>query len=105
MASKKKQPNDVLDYDVDLTDWFKDYTEDSVAEVSASIVSQTEAVPTLVLGPSPHSATSIMGSPSARFKVWLGGGTDNTDYTVILLVTTTYSRKVEVELKIKVRDK
>lgn len=105
MASKKKQPNDVLDYDVDLTDWFRDYTEDGVASISYSVISQTESSPTLVVGPAPHGATAIIGSPSTRFKVWLGGGTNNVDYTVVLLVTTSYSRKKEVELKIKVRDK
>lgn len=104
MASQKKQPNDVLDYDVDLTAWFRDYKDDGIASITYSVISQTENTPSLEVGPAPHDPTFIIGSPATRFKVWLGGGTNNTDYSVILLVTTAYFRKKEVELKIKVRD-
>lgn len=98
-----KQPRDVLDFDVDMTDWFAGLGDD-IQRVDVSVRSDMEDVPTLVAGPLPHPAVVLLGEPPTRFKVWLGGGTDRTDYIVSCLVATEADRQKEIEFKVRVRD-
>lgn len=99
----EKQPRDVLDFDVDMTDWFAGLGDD-IERVDVSVRSALEDVPTLVVGPEPHPAVVLLGDQPTRFKVWLGGGTDRTDYIVSCLVYTEADRRKEVEFKVRVRD-
>lgn len=105
MSVFTKQPGDVLDYDVDMTDWFAELVDDDIQSVDVVVTSFTEAVPTLVVGPVPHAPVVLIGEQPVRFKVWLGGGADYTDYRVNCLVKTEQDRTKEVEFTIKVRDK
>ena len=68
-------------------------------------MSYTEAVPKLVIGPAPHQPVILLGDQPVRFKVWVGGGTNFTDYKITCLVRTEQDRTKEVEFTIKVRDK
>ena len=105
MSTFKKQPLDVLDYDVDMSEWFSSIPGDDIDSVVITITSPVEDVPTLVAGPLPHKPVILIGTEPVRFKIWLGGGTDYVDYKVTCVITTEQDRKKEVELKIKVRDK
>ena len=100
-----KQPNDVLDYDVDMTDWFAGIPTDNIQSVTISVSSTTEALPTLEVGPLPHPRYILMGANPVQFKLWLGGGTDGVDYVVTCVVLTEQDRVKEVEFKIKVRNR
>jgi len=99
-----KQPGDVLDYDVDMSEWFAALVSDDIQSVQVTISTDMEDAPTLVAGPLPHPAVQLIGVEPVAFKVWLGGGTDYVDYTVRCLVRTEQDRAKEVEFKIKVRD-
>lgn len=105
MTTFNKQPNDVLDYDVVMDDWFASVPGDNINIVEHSVTSETEQQPTLVLGPLPHQPIVIMGADPTRFKAWIGGGTDFTDYKVTFLVKTEQDREKEIEIRIKVRDR
>lgn len=105
MSVFNKQPGDVLDYDVDMSGWFADIPGDDIQSVDITITSRTEPVPALVVGPAPHPDVVLVGEQPTRFKVWLGGGTDFTDYKVTCLVRTEQDRAKEVEFQIKVRNK
>lgn len=105
MSTFNKQPGDVLDYDVDMSRWFAEIPGDDIQSVEVSVSSFTEATPALVVGPAPHSAVVLIGVQPTRFKVWVGGGTNFTDYKVTCLVRTEQDRAKEVEFLIKVRDK
>lgn len=105
MKSFIKQPSEVLDYDVDMTEWFESIPGDDIESVTITVTSITEDVPTLVIGPTPHNPYYIIGANPTVFKVWVGGGTEFEDYVVTCVVTTEQDRKKEVEFKIKVRDK
>lgn len=100
-----QQPNEVLDYDVDMAAWFESVPGDDIESVRITITSPSEEEPTLVAGPGVHPEHVIMGSDPTRFKVWIGGGTDRVDYIVTCVVLTEQDRTKEVEFKIKVRDK
>lgn len=104
MYTFQKQPNDVLDYDVDMSAWFQMIPGDDIQSVSLSVVGVGEDVPTLVLGPGVHPEVVIMGSVPTSFKVWVGGGTDFVDYVITATVITEQDRQKEIEFKVKVRD-
>lgn len=105
MSVFTKQPGDVLDYDVDMAGWFSDLGGDDIQSVQASVSSDVETVPALVIGPLPHPPVVLIGEQPTRFKVWVGGGTNFTDYKITCLVLTEQDRAKEVEFIIKVRDK
>lgn len=105
MSTFTKQPRDVLDYDVDLSDWFQETPEDDIEAVEITVTCFTEDEPTLMVGPAPHPAYVLMGANPVRFKVWAGGGTDGADYMVNCLIRTEQDRVKEIEFKIKVRDR
>jgi hypothetical protein len=105
MQSFDKQPGEVLDYDVSAKDFFKKLTSDRIQSVAITVRSDTEAAPTLVVGPLPHPEYVLIGATPIDFKVWLGGGTDFTQYVVQCVVTTLQDRLFEIEFKIKVREK
>lgn len=100
-----KQPRDVLDYDVDMSDWFAGIPGDDIQSVEVIITSDSESVPTLVAGPIAHPAYILIGTEPVRFKLWLGGGTEYMDYVVTCVVSTEQDRRKEVEFKVKVRNK
>ena len=104
MYTFPKQPREVLDYDVDLSQWFLESPGDDIQSVSLTVTAIGEEVPTLVLGPLPHPAYVLMGATPVRFKVWLGGGTEFVDYIVTCLVITEQDRQTETEFKVKVRN-
>lgn len=105
MTTFNKQPGDVLDYDVDMEGWFSELPGDDIQSVEVTITSHMEANPKLVVGPTPHPPVQLLGEQPVRFKVWLGGGTNFTDYKVNCLVRTEQDRAKEIEFTVKVRDK
>lgn len=99
-----KQPRDILDYDVDMSAWFKGSPGDDIERVEVSIHSDAEALPALIAGPGVHPEYVLLGAHPTRFKLWLGGGTEYVDYVVTCLVFTEQDRCKEVEFRVKVRD-
>lgn len=100
-----KQPNEVLDYDVDMSAWFSDIKDDDIETVTITVSSLMEPEPTLQIGPGIHPEYVAMGVNPTRFKVWIGGGTDRVEYIVTCVVLTEQDRTKEIEFKIKVRNK
>jgi hypothetical protein len=105
MDTYVKQPNDVLDYDVDLALWFADIPGDDIESVVITVSTSAPEVPTLVIGPDTHPEYVLLGSNPVRFKMWIGGGTNFVDYKVTCLIRTEQDRTKEHEIKIKVRDR
>lgn len=104
MTVFRKQPGDVLDYDVDMSGFFADLPGDDIQSVAVTITAD-EVNPALVVGPMPHPQVQLIGDRPVYFKLWLGGGTNYVDYQVNCLVRTEQDRTKEVEFTIKVRDK
>jgi hypothetical protein len=105
MDTYVKQPNDVLDYDVNLAPWFADIPGDDIESVVITVSTSAPEVPTLVIGPDTHPEYVLMGADPVRFKIWIGGGTNFVDYKVTCLIKTEQDRTKEHEIKIKVRDR
>lgn len=104
MKKFKKQPNDVLDYDVDMATWFSSIPTDNIARVEISIRSDSEAVPTLTAGTTVHPSHVLLGANPVAFKIWFGGGASYTDYVVTCIVFTEQDRQKEVEFTVRVVD-
>lgn len=104
MYTFQKQPNEVLDYDVDMSAWFAAIPGDDIQSVTLTVTSVSEEVPLLVLGPGGHPEYQLLQAEPVSFKVWIGGGTEFVDYVITCVVTTEQDRQKEVEFKVKVRN-
>jgi hypothetical protein len=84
----QKQPAEILDYDVDFTDWFSNRTDTpasftAVAEPGCSIVS---------------ARTDLV------VKVVMEGGTAGTKYKITVKLTTTAGLVKEVDFTVLVKE-
>lgn len=84
-----KQPAEVLDYDVNFTDWFSNRTD-----APASFTVTADSGITVV-------SSSILGN---IVKVVLGGGTTGTKYKVTVLLTTTTALVKEADFVVAVKE-
>jgi hypothetical protein len=91
LGSFVKQPVEVLDYDIDYSDWV--ISGDNI--IAAGVDVQTDD-PALVI-------TRVTVSDPV-VKVWVGGGENGTTYKVTLTVTTADGRVKQDEFRIVVRD-
>lgn len=89
LGSYVKQPADVLDYDVDYTDFLNGEDTLSTKTVTVSPTGLTV------------DSSVIAGD---RVKVWLSGGTNGITYKVTVTATTTDGRVKQDEFKVKVKD-
>lgn len=105
MTTFTKQPNDVLDFDVDMADWFASIEGDDIESIDITVTSPAELEPSLVVGPVPHPAYILIGANPVRAKLWLGGGTHGMNYVVTCVVKTEQDRVKEVEFTVKVRNR
>lgn len=81
----QKDPNELLDYTMDWSDWL---AGDKIATVSWTI-------------PGGISSAGQMNSVSST-TIWLSGGTDGTSYDLSCLITTTGVRTAERTMRISV---
>lgn len=88
MKKFTKQPNDVLDYDIDLTEWIA--TGDTVT--NTTVTAETGLTVT------------VSNGTTTTPKIWCSSGTDGTVYKVTVTVTTDHGRTKEVDFKVSVRN-
>ena len=89
LARFQKQPNEVLDYDVDYSEWFAPRTDSpSTAEVVVE--------PGIIF-----KSASRVGNIG---QVTLGGGEDEIDYKITVRLTTTNGLIREADFLIQVRE-
>lgn len=89
LGSFNKQPVEVVDYDLDYTDWLT--AGDNVA---SSVV--TVDIVTLTID------MVLINDP--RVKIWVSGGTDKITYKLTVTTTTDEGRVKQDEFRIKVKD-
>jgi hypothetical protein len=89
MTSFQKQPAEVLDYDVDFSDWLDADTISSVVATAATGL---------------NVASSIFSNTTKIVKVWLNGGTTGNTYKVTVRVTTGVGRVKEVDFNLVVTE-
>lgn len=84
-----KQPNEVLDYDVDMTDWFSNRAD--------SIASFTVSVPTGITEVGSNRNGNVI-------KIILSGGSIGEKYKVTVLVTTSTGVVKEVDFIVSIKE-
>jgi len=89
IGSFEKQPSEVLDYDIDCSEW----------------LTEGDNVQNVVVTPDDDSLTVdsvLLNDP--RIKIWLSGGTHGRSYKVTVGIDTQDGRHKETEFLIQVRD-
>lgn len=88
MMKFTQQPSEILDYDIDLTDWMA--SGDSVTSTTVS----ADAGLTV----------SVSNGTTVTPKVWCSGGVDGTTYKVTAVIVTNDGRTKEIDFKITVSE-
>ena len=91
IGSFTKQPVEVLDYDIDTSDWI---TSGDLVITAASVSTPTGL--TVV-------STSIFDD-GLKVKVWVSGGTSGTTYKIETTMTTSDGRTKQSEWRVKVKE-
>lgn len=87
-----KQPEDVMDYDIDATPIFNNDESDYVTGVAFNCI------------PADAVEVSVAANGPNAVKVWISGGVDGVEATVEITATTYAGRVKQDELLVKVRD-
>lgn len=101
VAERTKQPSEVVDYDLDLRDWFAGLGVDFVQEASLESISPSGE---LEGGSDTNPEIVLVGSPARIVKVWVSGGNDGGEYLVTVKVTTNAGRVEEIDLRVFVEE-
>jgi hypothetical protein len=86
-----KEPDDVLDYDIDLSEFLP--STDTI-----STVTPTSAPAGLTFG------VTTINNTTKVVKQWISGGTDGDTYTVQIKITTSEGRTKHAHFKIRVKE-
>lgn len=89
LGSFSKQPVEVLDYDIDCSDWI--VSDDAVVSATATVDGTGLVI----------NSVSVS---SPRIKVWLSAGTNGSSYKVTVTITTDDGRIKQVEFRVRVKD-
>lgn len=84
-----KQPVDVVDYDIDYSQWLT--SGDNVESAVVNVVPEGLTVESVFIN-------------DPKLKIWVSGGIDATTYKVTVTMTTADGRVKQDEFKIKVKD-
>lgn len=84
-----KQPVDVVDYDIDYSEWLT--AGDNVQSTDVTV------------SPSGLTVDSVFVN-DPRLKIWVSGGTNGTTYKITATTTTADGRVKQDEFRVKVKD-
>lgn len=84
----EKQPKEVLDYRINLSDWL------DAGDVAVSAAIESDAGITI-------DSSSV---DDGGVTIWISGGTNQVDYDISVLITTDEGREKEVDFIIRVRE-
>lgn len=105
MFNASKRPDEVLDYDFDLNEWFADNVLDEINSVQTGMLpgSDGDGLDNLNV-----DRVEYLDSPSGPeglkrvAKVWLSRGVSGHVYHILIAVTTEGGRVKEFDFKVKV---
>ena len=89
LETHTKQPADVLDYDIDYTDWLGSDT------IASKTVTADDGITI--------DSSAITGA-GTRVKTWISGGTTATTYKITVTITTTGGLTKQDEFRVKVKE-
>ena len=89
LGNFNKQPVEIIDYDIDYSEWLT--AGDNVQAASVEVVPVGLMV-----------ESTFINAP--RVKIWVSGGTTGTAYKLTVTATTADGRVKQDEFKVKVKD-
>ena len=92
-----KDPDAVLDYSFDWSDWLDDGVSEAISSHTIEIVSDEETSPDLTKDSDSESSGVV--------TVWLSGGTAGVSYSVRCEIETDASRTDERTMLVKVQER
>lgn len=103
VAEFEKQPREIVDYDIDMREWFQAAgPEDFIRRIeSLTIEPDGELVHG---GPGVPFTVLIGGDQPQQAKVWLSGGVDGREYKVTALISTNIGRQEEIDFLVRIED-
>ena len=99
-----KQPAEVVDYLLNMTEWFRRIKTDSIDSIAVTIL-PTGTAGDLEAGPGNLPDWQPIGTPVHQARIWIGGGRDGIEYQVTARVTTNEGRIEEVDFLIIVEER
>lgn len=90
LGTFQKQPAELIDYDVDYSEWLT--TGDNVQSADVSVLPSGLVI-----------ESTFINDP--RIKIWISGGTDKVNYKITVTMTTADGRIKQDEFKINVKDR
>ena len=110
LQSKEKQPSEVVDYVLDMREWFKKVDSDDYIDQAESAITITPTGDPEDLGAGPSAPTakpeieSADGLEPKLVRIWLGKGRDGVEYKVTIKIQTNQGRVEEADLPVFVQD-
>ncbi len=89
LGTFRKQPVEVIDYDIDYSEWLT--TGDNVDSAVVTVA------------PTGLTVQSVFVN-DPRLKIWVSGGTNGTSYKLTVTTTTADGRIKQDEFKVNVKD-
>lgn len=100
-----KDPDEILDYDVDWTDALYSADERALVLAGATVVpADTISTSTFIL-PTGTLVANSTSNTTTETKVWLSGGADGLSYNILNRVITVGGRSFDRTIKLKVKTK
>jgi len=89
MKKFDKQPSEVLDYDIDASEWLTQ--GDNIIGISVAV-------------DDPGLSVNNTTVSDDRIKIWLSGGSDGVTYKVTTKISTDDGRVKEVDFNVRVKE-
>lgn len=104
----RKQPAEVLPYDVELAEWLEPLVGDDVESAQVSVTGAVNGDPAdLIIDRVVLLAKDIYGQQdiqASRIKVWLSGGEHGATYKITVRADTEGGRRKEIDFRLQVRE-
>lgn len=105
----RKQPAEILPYDIEFAEWFEPLYGDDIESAQATITGAVNGEVTdltidsvFIIDKSPEDASH--GVPPTRVKIWLSGGIHGAIYKITARVDTEGGRRKEVDFRLSVKE-
>lgn len=97
LGTIRKQPADVLDYDIDFSEWLPETDQIQGIDVAITRIDDVD------MGVDDLNAKYIINN-NPVVKLWLDKGVDGESYKIETTITTKDGRTKQVELRARLRD-
>lgn len=108
MRTFRKQPAEVLPYDIDFAEWLAPLHGDDIESAQVIVHSAVNGNPAdlainnvFIMVQNPDGTRDVA---PVRVKVWLSGGTHGATYKLTVRVDTEGGRRKEVDFRMNVRE-